>query len=222
VQRGRERGGVASRRGSGENAGVIIVIEGISASGKTSWCARQPRAHVIDENTGLVGPDRDADPIAAARFWADASARRWARAAAVDADTGLAICDTDPLKLHYIWTLWRIGAAPLAHWQQECAAARAAIADRRLGFADAWLVKAIDPALARAQRAGDASRARRNFDLHLRLQPALLEWYETLSALLPGRVMFGLPENAALPAATVNPQRHDTDLFDAFVAALPG
>jgi len=198
---------------------MIIVVEGISASGKTNWCARQPRAHVIDENTG---PDPDAEPEAAARFWADASARRWARAEAAAATTGLAICDTDPLKLHYVWTLWRIGAAPVAHWQHQCAAIRAAIADRRLGFADAWLVKPIDPALARAQRAGDVSRARRNFDLHLRLQPALLIWYETLAALLPGRVIFGLPENGTLPAPTVNPQRHDTDLFDTFVAALPG
>jgi hypothetical protein len=201
---------------------MIIVVEGISASGKTSWCARQPRVHVIDENIGLAGPDRAAEPLAAARFWADAGARRWTRAEALAAETGLAICDTDPLKLHYIWTLWRIGAAPLAHWQQECAATRAAIAERRLGFADAWAVKPIDPALARAQRAGDAGRARRNFDLHLRLQPALLEWYENLSALLPGRVTFGLAESGTLPAATANPQRHDIDLFDRFVASLPG
>ncbi len=200
---------------------MIIVIEGISASGKTSWCASRPRAHVIDENIGLIGPDRDTDPDAAARFWADAGARRWARAEAAAAATGLAICDTDPLKLHYIWTLWRIGAAPVAHWQRDCAATRAAIAERRLGFADAWFVKAIDPAQAQAQKAGDLLRRRRNFDLHLRLQPALLEWYEHLSALLPGRVSFGLPENGALPAVTVNPHRHDTALFDAFVASLP-
>jgi hypothetical protein len=200
---------------------MIIVVEGISASGKTSWCARQPRAHVIDENTGLAGPDRDANPIAAARFWADASARRWARAEGVEAATGLAICDTDPLKLHYFWTLCRIGAAAAAPWQQECAAIRAAIGNRRLGFADAWFVKPIDPAQAQAQKDSDAQRRRRNFDLHLRLQPALLEWYGNLSALLPGRVIFGLPESGALPAVMVNPHRHDTALFDAFIASLP-
>jgi len=198
---------------------MIIVIE----SDKTRWYAGQPRVHVIDENTGLgAGPDRGAEPEMAAHFWADAGARRWARAETVAAATGLVICDTDPLKLHYIWTSWRIGAASAAHWQQECAATRAAIAGHRLRFADAWIVKPIDPALARAQRAGDASRARRNFDLHLPLQPALLEWCESLSAQLPGRVTFGLPESDELPDVTYNPQRQDTALFDDFVASLPG
>ncbi len=201
---------------------MIIVVEGISASGKTTWCARQPRAHVIAEDMvpGPV-PSRDAEPEAAARFWAGRNAARFAHAAALSAQTGLAICDSDPLKLHYIWTLWRIGAAPAAHWQQECAAARAEVAAGRLGFADAWLVKVIDPALARTQMAGDASRARRKFDLHVRLQPPLLEWYGALATLLPGRVAFGLPEPGMLPAVTPNPQRHDLVLFDRFVAALP-
>ncbi|PZQ17418.1 MAG: hypothetical protein DI564_06335 [Rhodanobacter denitrificans] len=204
---------------------MIVVIEGISAAGKTAWCRRHAADRCVPETGPIAGaPDRDADPHAAARFWAAANARRWQAALALERTSGYAVCDTDPLKLHYVWSLWRIGAATEAQWRAECAAAREQIAARRLGFADRYYVRAIDTDQARRQRDGDPTRTRRNFDLHLRLQAPLMAWYETLARVLPGRVQFDWPDAGELEAdsaAAPDPLRYALDRFDALVAALP-
>jgi hypothetical protein len=199
---------------------MIVVVEGISASGKSTWCARHGGSHVVPENGRLAGvPDRVADPTGAAAFWAERNIDRWQAALAVERATGLALCDTDPLKLHYVWCLWRIAEASERDWSLELAATRQTIADGRIGFADRYLVADTDVETARRQATTDASRRRRNFDLHARLRPALLEWYTALDVVLPGRVRFGLP--AALPVGTAVRQRHDLTAFDAMIARLP-
>jgi hypothetical protein len=49
---------------------MIVVVEGISASGKSTWCARHGGSHVVPENGTIAGaPDRVADPTGAAAFW---------------------------------------------------------------------------------------------------------------------------------------------------------
>ena len=86
---------------------MIIVVEGPSASGKTTWI----QTHALD---GVVAESAPADPpedaSAAALFWAENGARRWEQAIATEQRAGISVCDTDPLKLHYGWSLWRIGA----------------------------------------------------------------------------------------------------------------
>lgn len=204
---------------------MIVVIEGISAAGKTSWCRRHAAGRCVPE-TGPVGgaPDRATDPHAAARFWAAANARRWQAALALESASGCAVCDTDPLKLHYVWTLWRIGAATEAQWRAECTATREQIAAQRLGFAGRYCVRAIDADQARRQRDGDPTRTRRHFELHLRLQAPLIDWYRTLASVFPDRVQFDWPDTGefeADPAAAPDPLRYALDRFDALVAALP-
>jgi len=204
---------------------MIVVIEGISAAGKTTWCRRHAADRCVPEAGPITGaPDREADPLAAARFWAAANARRWQAALALECASGCAVCDNDPLKLHYVWTLWRIGAATGAQWRAECAAAREQIAARRLGFADRYHVRAIDADQARRQRDNDPARTRRHFELHLRLQAPLIAWYETLACVLPGRVQFDWPDAGELEvdsAAAPDPLRYALDRFDALVGALP-
>lgn len=133
--------------------------------------------------------------------------------------TGHALCDTDPLKLHYVWCLWRIGEASERDWSLELAATRQTIADGRIGFDDRYLVADTDVELARRRAMTDTRRRRRNFDLHARLRPALLEWYTVLDVVLPGRVQFSLPAN--LPVGRTVGQRHDLAAFDAMIARLP-
>ncbi len=199
---------------------MIVVVEGISASGKSTWCTRHGGTHVVPENGRLSGaPDRVADPIGAAAFWAERNIDRWQAALAVEHATGIALCDTDPLKLHYVWCLWRIAEASERDWSLELDAARRTIADGRIGFADCYLVTNIDVETARRQAMTDATRRRRNFDLHARLRPALLEWYTALDVVLPGRVQFGLP--ASLPNRRGAGKRHDLAAFDAMIARLP-
>jgi hypothetical protein len=203
---------------------MIIVVEGISASGKSTWCARHGADHVIPEAGRLAGPDASKNPADAAAFWVAQNASRWRAALAVEDANDPAICDTDPLKLHYVWCLWQIGEAPESQWHQEKAATRQAILERRIGFADAYFVGAVDPHIARQRRDGDALRRRRNFDLHIRLQPPLMIWYRTLGSILPGEVVLTFPER--LPSTTARRDeagmsRYDVALFDQAMARLP-
>lgn len=199
---------------------MIVVVEGISASGKSTWCARHGGSHVVPENGRFAGvPDRVVDPTGAAVFWAERNIDRWQAALAVERMTGYALCDTDPLKLHYIWCLWRIAEGFERDWSLELAATRQTIADGRIGFADRYLVADTGVETARRHAMTDDRRRRRNFDLHARLRPALLEWYTALDVVLPGRVQFGLP--ASLPVGRAAGHRYDLAAFDAMIARLP-
>ena len=130
-----------------------------------------------------------------------------------------AICDTDPLKLHYTWGLRQLGVVSERHWQAAVAATRHTIAAGEIGFADAYFVQPVDPAVATSRAAGDVRRTRRNFALHLRLQPSLLDWYRTLDRVLPGRVAFGWPD--ALPQLSPRERCPGPAVFDALIDALP-
>jgi hypothetical protein len=115
---------------------MLVVVEGISAAGKTTWCQRHAAHRTIPE-TGPCddAPDPALDPVGAARFWVEQGARRWMAARAMERLSGIAVCDTDPLKLHYVWSLWQIGVASERYWREQCVATRDAIANTRLGFA---------------------------------------------------------------------------------------
>lgn len=200
---------------------MIVVVEGISASGKSSWCMRLGTGCIVPENGRMPGaPDRTRDPAGAAAFWAERNVDRWQAALAMERRGSLALCDTDPLKLHYVWCLRRIGEASEQDWHYELAATRATIERGEIGFADRYLVAEVAPEIARARARADASRSRRNFELHVRLQPALIAWYAALDAVLPGRVQFGLPP--ALPATCETGERYSLSAFDRMIATLPG
>ena len=76
---------------------MIVVVEGISASGKTTWCAQHGGQHVIPENGRFENePDRIKDPAGAAAFWAERNVDRWQTALAMEAAYSWAVCDSDP------------------------------------------------------------------------------------------------------------------------------
>ena len=198
---------------------MIVVVEGISASGKSTWCAEHGNGHIIAENGPFRAvPDQLSDPLGAASFWAARNADRWQAALALESATSVAVCDTDPLKLHYAWCLWRIGETTERDWLLALAATRATVARKRIGFADSYLVGEIDPHIARERARMDTSRRRRHFELHVRLQPALIDWYSALDAVLPGRVQFGFP--ATLPTPTRTGVRYDVSVFDRMIEDL--
>ena len=203
---------------------MIVVIEGISAAGKTSWCRQHAPDHLVPETYPQIRPDRNHDAREAARFWTDWNVRRWSEALALEQSKGTAVCDTDPLKLHYIWSLWRIGEAPENHWRHQMEATREAFDKRALGFADVYFVKKIDPHTVRLQKERDQAKSRMNFDLHLRLQASLHAWYEALAMILPERIRWSLPTRlpALEPDTWLSKSRYDVKLFDRFIANLPG
>ena len=112
---------------------MILVVEGISASGKTTWCTWHGGQHVIAEHGRLEDvPERASDPVAAAVFWAERNVDRWQAALAMEASTSWAVCDSDPLKLHYLWCLWQIGEASTNDWLTELDATRDTVAQGAL------------------------------------------------------------------------------------------
>lgn len=199
---------------------MIVVVEGISASGKTTWCTKHGAEHVVAEH-GRFGnvPDRQREPVAAAAFWSERNVERWQATLATEESHGWALCDSDPLKLHYIWTLWQIGEACEQDWLLELAATRETVAQGRIGFADCYIVGQIDPQLARERAKADTSRRRRNFDLHVRLQTALMDWYSALDKALPGRVRFDFP--TLMPDVQSVDNRYSVAAFDQMIASLP-
>jgi len=202
---------------------VIVVVEGPSAAGKSTWIAaqRQPAA-VIGETPGGPAPDRAIDPDGAAAHWATVGAARWQAAIQAERRDRLAVCDTDPLKLHYVWSLWRTGHASSREWLAELTATRQLFAQHRLGIADLILVDIPDPATLAGRRRADPTRRRRNFDLHVQLADPLHDWYHAVEQLDPSRVRWELPATG-LPSMPPGPRPDRTriETFDALISQLP-
>lgn len=196
---------------------MIVVIEGPSAAGKTTWCATNGSDSVIAETHRIEPPAVSSDQELA-QFWRDVNSGRWTQALRVENERGLAVCDTDPLKLHYDYCLARIGSASWERFEAGVAAAAAAIASHQLGVADVILINISDDETLERRRNSDPTRRRRNFDLHRRLRPGLRDWYETLDRLDPGRVSWQYPPEVP---ATVARDRYDVDLFGSWMEQLP-
>jgi hypothetical protein len=174
---------------------MIIVVEGPSAAGKTTWAARFAPELVVSESRPMHPPPSES--AAAARYWADLGSDRWVEAERIERQHGIAVCDTDPLKLHYAWSLWRIGELDEADLRRQIVAYREAVAEGRLGFADRYYVEIPAADVLAERKARDASRGRRNFALHVRLGDPMQEWYGAIEELRPGSVVWSYP--ARLP-----------------------
>lgn len=198
---------------------MILVVEGPSAAGKTSYCRRFEARLLVPESAAGGGPGAGASLEEAGAFWTERNAERWQQSCRTEQAADLAVCDTDPLKLHYSWCLARAGLGAPAAFGAQLRHARRAVAERRLGIADLIVCDIPGPAELRRRRDGDATRTRRNFALHARLAEPLREWYAALGALDPGRVRWHFPSEP--PEAATRP-RYDLDLFDAWMQRLPG
>jgi hypothetical protein len=185
---------------------VIIVVEGPSGAGKTTWCRTHAGANALLEAL----PDHatvPSDPKAAARFWVERNVARWQQVREREARDGLVVVDTDPFKLHFVWTLFKTGQVSEVEWTMQRDAAREAFAQGRDMLADLYLVSDIDAEALRARRDADSSRTRRNFERHVLLRDALIGWYRAIDQLEPGRVVFGLPDDGITPAMLAKGKR---------------
>lgn len=196
---------------------MIVVAEGPTAAGKTTWCRRHAR-QFVDEYTP-TGTEPDAS---CTNHWVSVNTNRWTQALVLERTSGLAVCDGDPLKLHYSWCLARIGVAPIERFERELGAVRKAFLDNSLGFADLVLVSIPTPGQLRERRRGEQTRRRHSFELHARLADPLSEWYHAVDTLEPGRVIWELPPSGLpIPLPLPRTNRCDTALLDAVIASLP-
>lgn len=201
---------------------MIIVVEGPSGAGKTTWS----RAHggrfalleALPDHSTVPG-----EPEAAARFWVERNVARWQEVLRREQRDGLVVVDVDPFKLHYVWTLWRTGQVPEAEWDLQREASRKAFSAGEYALADLYLVSDIDEATLRARRDADTTRTRGGFERHVRLRDSLLRWYRAIDELEPGRVRFGLPDSGLTPnLLALGPRRlrSGADLFERLLARL--
>lgn len=208
---------------------MIIVIEGISAAGKTTYSQRFGASHHVPEFPEKgTPPGANAPAEEQAQYWIEHNIERFQTALEVEAKHGFAICDTEPFKSHFDWCMGKAGFKSMEVFKAAMPLAREAIDKRRIGFGDLYFVKQITPDLARAQKDGDLTRTRRRFDMHLALQPFLIRWFEALSEVLPGRVEFAFPSKDALLERLNNKttkdtsRRFDVSVLDALVEQLDG
>jgi hypothetical protein len=200
---------------------MIIAVEGPSAAGKTTWC--RLHCHDVVAEYSPTGSEPDgSDPAAQAAYWVAANSRRWTEARDLERRTGLAVCDSDPLKLHYSWSLARIGEASWSRFAHDLIATRRAFAAETLGMVDLVIVSIPPLAELRRHRDADPTRTRRSFDLHARLASPLREWYQAVDALDPGRVIWDFPVNG-MPESMPTPRdgRSDPSLLDHLMEHLP-
>jgi len=200
---------------------VIISAEGPSAAGKTTWCRTHAPTFVPEYVPTGSEPD-GSDLGVQAAFWVAVNSGRWSQARALEQQSGLAVCDSDPLKLHYSWCLSMIGAEPKSRFDHELTAVRRAFATDALGLADLVLVSIPPPDVLRRQSQVDPTRQRRSFALHSLLGEHLRAWYEAVDALDPGRVIWDLPPTG-LPLEMPTPRagRSDVSLIDELMTRLP-
>ena len=195
---------------------MIIVIEGVSASGKTTL-SRDLAADFIPE----ASPE-DARRVSLApsqaEGWAQVHSARWEKALSVEAAGGVAVVDTDPVKLHYTWCELRAGLISEEAWADAVEAHRQAFGQHSLGFAD--VVVLLDPPgqVVRQQKMSDETRRRGNFERHLSFRPWLIEWYRAYDKLEEGRVLRG--SVTEVPRVRVRSPRSGTKLFDESLRCL--
>jgi hypothetical protein len=199
---------------------VIVAVEGPSASGKTTWCRRQPWPVVAEYTPTSSEPDGSDESLQAA-FWAGVNSARWHQAVELDADHEVVLCDGDPMKLHYSWSLARIGAAPWSRFECELGYARDALVGGRLGMADLVLVSVPPADVLRARRAADMTRRRRSFDVHVELARPLREWYAAVEQADPGGVVWAWPDGGVLRDSSRRKRLGSLALLDRVVELLP-
>lgn len=209
---------------------MLIVIEGPSAAGKTTWCRRFADGRALLEGEPSAAPEpagaSDADPVdprAVARYWIDTNARRWATACAMSDRLGWVACDTDPFKLHWTWTLWVEGLASSAYWEASRELSRSHFANETLGLPDLVFFADLDAATLRRNKARDPTRARTRHEMHIRIAPALKRWYCAMAELDPARVQFQLPPNGLEPphlGLGRRPTRSGIAIFERFISLL--
>lgn len=201
---------------------MIVAIEGPSAAGKTTWC-RTAAAEFVPEYAPTGTEPDGSDPVRQAHYWTEVNRGRWSKALDLEDRVQVAVCDSDPIKLHYSWCLARVGAAPASRFAHELTCVREAMSHKQLGFADLVLVTVPDEETLWLQKIGDPTRSRRSFELHAKLREPLIEWYQCLSRLRPDQVVWGLPLDGvgSISGTAPSPNRYDVRVLDALIRELP-
>jgi len=202
---------------------MIVVMEGPSAVGKTTWCrAHCPELLVEAAPENLDAPDLDADPLQVAHFWVEFNGRQWQTALQIEKEKEVAVCDGDPFHLYFSWSVWKAGALARNLFDAELPLYRRAIEERSIGFADFVLWREASPEELRRRAKSDSTRRRRRHELYLSMIPRMKTWFAAREQALPGTVrawseQFGIEE---LPGTLAGSHRYNAAALDRMTAIL--
>lgn len=203
---------------------MIVVIEGPSAVGKTTWCRTHAPSYVKDAPSNLDAPDLFADPIDVANFWVEFNCGLWGSALQMEEQEGVAVCDSDPLHLYFSFSLWKAGVLDRRLFDAEARLYRRAMETRRVGFADFILWQCAPQAELRRRAKADVEHHRRRHELYLSLVPWMKLWFEARECALPGSL--GSWSHAEglqlehLENGRVESRRYDVAIFDGMMRDL--
>jgi deoxyadenosine/deoxycytidine kinase len=202
---------------------MIVVIEGPSAAGKTTWCRTHCRELLVESAPeNLNAPDLYGDPLEVAHFWVEFNANQWQAALQMEKQQGLAVCDGDPFHLYFSWSLWKAGALASNLFDAELQLYRQAMEQCRIGFADLLIWREAPLEELRRRARSDSTRRRRRHELYLSLIPWMKIWFACREDMFPGTV---LEWSEQFPieqwrAASASSRRYDTAAFDQTIAVL--
>lgn len=202
---------------------MIVVIEGPSGAGKTTWCrAHCPERLAENASENLDAPDLYSDPLEVARFWIEFNGKQWQAALQIEKEKGMAVCDGDPFHLYFSWALWKAEVLARNLFDAELPLYRRAIEDGRIGFADLVLWREAPLEELRRRARSDPTRRRRRHELYLRMIPWMKAWFAAREQVLPGAVRpwsdpFRLEDLRSAPACA---RRCDPVALDQMTAAL--
>jgi hypothetical protein len=202
---------------------MIVVMEGPSAAGKTTWCrAHCPELLVEAAPENLDAPDLFADPLEVAHFWVEFNVRQWQAALRIEKEKGIAVCDGDPVHLYFSWSAWKAGTLGSELFEADLPLYREAIEDGRMGFADLILWREVPVEELRRRAKSDAERRRKRLELYLSMIPWMKEWFAARQQALPGSVQ-AWPEQfhvADVSRAGATARRCDVTLFDQMIKVI--
>jgi hypothetical protein len=191
---------------------MIVVVEGPSAAGKTTWCTQHAPLWLPEPGRWSI------EEILQYQVG------RWRQAVAADDRGDTIVLDGDPFKLYFDWALWRAGASSEAEWKAAVAAARRSVAAGDLGLAD--LILYSDPGVdeLRRRKESDRTRSRRNFARNTAMRQSFREWYQCVGLLDADRVIWEHPadglDEGHLQVGR-RPDRSTVATVDALLESLP-
>jgi len=196
---------------------MIVAIEGPSAAGKTTWCRSHVGGNYVEETPEDIGDPAQiySDPIGAAKFWVEYEVKRWNLALAIEKERGVAICDTDPLRLYHSWSLWQSGVISSKLFEEEVELYRCAMRQQRVGFADIVILADAPLQELRRRAQADSSRRRHSHELFMLLLPWTQAWWRIREQVLTGGVRAAA--ETVLENRPVSPHRYDARAFDLMV-----
>jgi len=202
---------------------MIVVMEGPSAAGKTTWCgAHCPELLAENASENLNAPGLYGDPCEVAHFWVEFNAKQWRAALQIEQEKGIAVCDGDPFHLYFAWSLWKTGALDRNLFDAELPLYRRVIDEGRIGFADLALWREAPLEELRHRAKSDSTRQRRRHELYLTMIPWMRAWFAAREQVLPRSVrdwseQFRIEE---VRGALTSSHRYDVEALDRMMQVL--